>query len=128
MGKRCNNRRTSITKSSNDYSIFYFKNTRNWNKARHKEVVSVAKDLGLDFVDLNTLTKEVNMDWSKDTRDKGDHLNHFGTIKVTEYLGKYLNDLGIFSDRRSEEAYSSWNSTAEKYNKITAKAMKKALK
>ena len=105
--------------------LFSCPTTKHWNTARHNNITKLAKDLGLDYIDLNTLTDEVKIDWSMDTRDSGDHLNHFGAVKVTDYIGKYLNDLGVFTDKRSEEAYKSWNTIAEIYMKRTEKAMKK---
>ncbi len=105
--------------------LFSCPTTKHWNKARHDSITKLSKELDIDYIDINTLP-EVKMDWSKDTRDYGDHLNHYGAIKVTEYLGKYLNSLGMFTDRRSEPAYEGWNKTGKNYARKTADAMKKA--
>ena len=105
--------------------LFTCPSTKNWNKARHDAVAKLSEELGLDYIDLNMMPKNLMIDWSKDTRDRGDHLNHFGAIKTTEYLGQYISKLGIFTDRRNEENYQSWNTAVEKFIKKTTKAMKK---
>ena len=102
--------------------LFSTPSTVNWNYSRHNAVVKLSKDLGVDYVDLNTAQNEINIDWNKDTRDHGDHLNHFGAVKATSYIGKYLNDLGIFSDKRNDEQYEQWNTVLKKYLKQIKKA------
>lgn len=102
--------------------LFSTPSTVNWNYSRHNAVVKLSKDLGVDYVDLNTAQNEINIDWNKDTRDHGDHLNHFGAVKTTSYIGKYLNDLGIFSDKRNDEQYKQWNTVLKKYLKQIKKA------
>lgn len=104
--------------------LFSCPSTKNWNNARHSTLVKISDDLGIDYIDLNTIPKEIGIDWSKDTRDGGDHLNYYGASKVTGYLGKYLEDLGLLADRRSDEAYESWNDETEKYLKKIAKKTK----
>ncbi len=104
--------------------LFSCPNTKHWNNARHKEIAKLADEYGLDFIDLNTLTKDVSIDWSRDTRDGGDHLNYYGAAKATAYLGKYLNSLGSFADRRRDPEYQSWNDDAEGFLEIIAKKTK----
>ena len=86
----------------------------NWNIKKHNGVKKYAKENNLDYIDLN-LIKKVNINWDKDTRDKGDHLNYYGAVKVTNYLGEYLNNLNILEDHRGEEGYNSWNKMTEDF-------------
>lgn len=86
----------------------------NWNIKKHNGVKKYAKENNIDYIDLN-LIKKVNINWDKDTRDKGDHLNYYGAVKVTNYLGEYLNNLNILEDHRGEEEYNSWNKMTEDF-------------
>ena len=84
-------------------------NTLTWRPDCHNAIVLLAEELNLEYVDMNYLSEEVAMDWSKDSFDGGDHLNYYGAQKVTAYLGKYLENMGIFEDKRTDNRYESWN-------------------
>ena len=86
----------------------------NWNIKKHNGVKKYARENNLDYIDLN-LIKKVNINWDKDTRDKGDHLNYYGAVKVTDYLGEYLKNLNILENHRGEKEYSSWNKMTEDF-------------
>ena len=65
----------------------------NWNYEKHNGVEHLAKELNIEYIDLNLLTKELKIDWKKDSQDKkGEHLNYNGAMKVTNYLGDYLHN------------------------------------
>lgn len=89
--------------------------TVNWNYQRHNGIQSLAQDLGVEYIDLNTIPDQVGIDWSTDTYDRGDHLNHSGCVKVTEFLSKYLEGTKLFSDRRGDSQYASWNTLLQDY-------------
>ena len=108
--------------------LFSCPTTKHWNQARHDNAAKFAKEVGVEYLDLNTMQDEINIDWSKDTRDKGDHLNYFGAVKITDYLGKYLSSLGTLTDKRNDGAYESWNKAAQQFIKKTSKHIKKAQK
>jgi len=80
-----------------------------WAPHRHNAIALLAEEMGLDYLDLNYMTDEVPIDWATDTFDGGDHLNYSGAQKVTAYLGKYLWNMGIFEDKRTDKKYESWN-------------------
>ncbi len=94
--------------------LFSSPSRKNWNYSKHNGVVKLAKEYGYEYLDLN-LIDEVGIDWTKHTRDKGDHVNHTGAVKVTEYLGKYLAKKDILDDHRNDPAYSEWDALYEKY-------------
>lgn len=81
----------------------------NWSYPCHNGVQAFADELGVPYIDLNLLTDEVPIDWSKDTKDHGDHLNSYGAQKVTAYMGKYLQNTGLFHDKRTSPDYAHWN-------------------
>lgn len=94
---------------------------KNWNMRRHNAVSKLASDIGCDYIDMNVLRKEIPINWKTDTKDNGDHLNYTGAIKASAYLGKYLNTLGLFRDKRNDPEYKQWHSACEEFSKDTGK-------
>lgn len=92
-------------------------NTVTWNSKRHNTIAGLAKELGVEYIDTNMLRDEVPIDFSTDFRDAGDHLNYYGAQKFTAFLGKYLNDTGLFINHKSDGAYASWNEAADNFEK-----------
>ena len=99
----------------------------NWNMARHNGMTRFCRELGLDYYDLNLKPKEVPIDWNHDVRDKkGDHLNHYGAVKVTKYFGGCLWETGLLTDRRNDEAYTPWNEALRDFNATVASQLPRA--
>lgn len=94
-------------------------NVVNWWYAKHNTVEDLAKELGINFVDTNLLP-EVDIDWTTDTKDAGDHVNYYGAVKVSRYLGKYLGERYNLKDHRGEKEYESWDDSLDFYNKIVS--------
>ena len=95
--------------------------TKNWNYQRHNTMEAISKDLGVDYIDTNLLRDDIPIDWKKDTKDKGDHLNYNGAVKLTDYVGKYLDDTKLFKDKRNDPSYDNWNTCLEKFEKQVKK-------
>lgn len=93
----------------------------NWSYEKHNGVEKLAKEYGIKYLDMNLLTKELKIDWKKDTYDKGDHLNFYGAQKVTGYLGEYLKNNFEITDHRGKEEYKHWNDDLKAYEKNSAK-------
>ncbi|MDD6070516.1 MAG: SGNH/GDSL hydrolase family protein [Clostridiales bacterium] len=72
---------------------------RNWTYKKHNGVQSWASLHGVTYIDLN-LDKDIKINWKKDTKDSGDHLNYSGAKKVTNYMGKYFRDHYNLTDHR----------------------------
>ncbi len=89
--------------------------TKNWNMSKHNSIERFAEEIGVDFIDMNTLRSEIPIDWKHDTRDKGDHLNIFGAIKATSYLGMYLEETELLSSHKDDPAYNSWNEALDTF-------------
>lgn len=96
--------------------------TKNWNYQRHNTMEAISKDLGVDYIDTNLLRDDIPIDWKKDTKDKGDHLNYKGAVKLTNYIGKYLDDTKLFKDKRNDSSYDNWNTCLDKFEKKVKKA------
>ena len=89
--------------------------TVNWNYQRHNGVSALAQELGIEYIDLNTIPDQVGIDWSTDTYDRGDDLNHSGCVKVSQFLSNYLEGTKLFSDRRNDSQYANWNTLLQNY-------------
>ena len=96
--------------------------TTNWNMNNHNGIADFANDIGVEYIDMNLILDEIGIDWNADTRDAGDHMNIKGAEKVSSYIGQYLANLGIFSDKRTDGAYEQWNESLQQYNERKASA------
>lgn len=90
----------------------------NWNYARHNGIKVLAEEIGCQFIDLNLMNEQVQIDWTKDTRDKGDHVNHSGAVKVTHFLSQFLRETGILTDHRGDSEYAKWNDSLKIYQSV----------
>ena len=89
----------------------------NWTYAKHNGIQKLADQNGLTYIDMNLMQDQLEIDWETDTRDKGDHLNYSGAVKVTDWLGTYFKQCGEFTDHRQDAAYQSWNKDLKRYEK-----------
>lgn len=88
---------------------------QNWDMSKHNSVVQYANEKNLSYVDMNML--ELGIDWKKDTRDKGDHLNFYGACKTTKYIEKYIKSEYVLLDHRSEKDFDNWNTMSNDFYK-----------
>ena len=77
-----------------------------WYDEWEAQVESYAEENDLLYINFLELIEETGLDFSQDTYDGGLHLNLFGAEKITEYLGKVLQEEFLLPDRRDEEALS----------------------
>ncbi len=64
---------------------------KNWNYEKHNGVADWASSHEVDYMDLN-LEDGIKINWKKDSKDGGDHLNLKGARKVTKFMGEYFRD------------------------------------
>ena len=64
---------------------------------------------GIEFLDLNYLKDEININWLTETGDKGEHVNYKGAVKVTDYLSDYLKNNNNLINHKDDENYTMWN-------------------
>ena len=105
----CNNNNIKLVLISNPSQI-------SWRYSKHYTAERVAKRLNVEFIDLNMKLEELGIDWTHETKDDGDHLNHSGAKKVSAYLGKYLQETNQLVDKRNDPKYRSWNKASKIYN------------
>lgn len=89
--------------------------TKNWSYKKHNGVYKLAGELQCDYIDFNLPDSFMEIDWNNDTCDGGDHLNYYGALKVTAYMGEYFEGLGGLQDKRGMEAYGEWDRCYEKF-------------
>lgn len=85
---------------------------------KHNAILRLTEALDVKYLDMNLKWEEIGINWKYDTRDQGDHLNYKGAVKVTEYLGEYLWNLGMLEDHRQENKYKTWNEDIEDFYEI----------
>lgn len=98
--------------------LVYVPTAYSWDQRRHDLIAEYAAAHGLPFLDLNTGSNNLLIDWRKDTKDTGTHLNYSGAKKVTTFLGTYLHQHYALPDHRKEMAFNSWNMDYSKYSKF----------
>lgn len=108
-------------KNGSQFVIINAPSLKDWSYAKHKGVLEYANANNIEYIDMNLLNQQIQIDWLKDTRDKGEHLNHQGAIKVTEYLGKYLNQTGLFISHKEDKNYERWHESLVNYKKLLDK-------
>ena len=90
-----------------------------WSYSKHNAAAAFANDNQLTYLDLNLDIDALGIDWTKDSRDDGDHLNYFGAVKVSAYIGNYLPKHTDFIDHRKDAGFESWNRELNNYLKLT---------
>lgn len=90
-------------------------NTRNWDTTRSNGMQALSRDMGIAYIDMNSLQEEIAIDWQTDTRDAGDHLNTGGAEKVMAYLNRYITENFDLPDRRNDPAFARWNEDLKAY-------------
>lgn len=92
-----------------EFAIVSVPSYSNWSYKRHNGVKQFAEAEGIEFIDLNEKKDEINIDWTQETADKGDHVNYPGAKKVTKYLGEWLKDKNILESHKDNIDYNYWN-------------------
>lgn len=87
-----------------------------WYEEWEVQIEEYAAKHDLTYINFLELQEECGLDFSVDTYDAGLHLNLWGALKITDYLGQVLSsDFGL-EDRRSDEHLSQiWDEKLEYY-------------
>lgn len=72
----------------------------NWSRDYDEQISNIAKEYGLSYINFDDKNDEMGLDYSTDTPDGGSHLNASGAVKYSRYLGEYIRENYIVSDRR----------------------------
>ncbi len=94
-------------------SITYY-----WYEEWDAQIVDYAKENGLAYYSMVGKDEEIGLDWSRDTYDKGLHLNVYGAEKVTSYFGNILaQNHGLADHRDDAELSAIWEERINAYYK-----------
>ena len=104
-----NNIKLLIVRTPTNYS---------WNYKSYNGIKEFSENEHIDYLELNLLNNEIGIDWKNDSKDGGDHLNYYGAVKTTRYLGKYLSNMGLLKDHRKDKEFDYWHESYKNYKKI----------
>lgn len=92
---------------------------RYWSYAKHNGVSQLAEEYGVQYWDFN-IDEELNIDWSKETPDKGMHLNISGAKKLTSRIGAMLSEKTTVElvDHRGDTNFDVWNEGWKEFEKL----------
>lgn len=77
------------------------------------EAYSEARNI--EFINFNHVYEEIGFDYTTDMANSG-HVNIYGSNKVTDWLGAYLQDKYNLHSHKGEEKYYLWELNAEAWN------------
>ncbi|MDO4475573.1 MAG: hypothetical protein Q4B59_02165 [Lachnospiraceae bacterium] len=88
----------------------------NYSQTRIDLLEAYCREMDVEYIDFNApgMREQVGIDWTTDSLDGGDHLNHTGAKKITAYLREYLREEHL-PDRRGDGRYVSWEEAGRAY-------------
>ena len=93
-------------------------------KAVFNTIGKYIEDNGFVFYDNMETYDKMGIDFNQHLIDKN-HLNLYGAIIYTEFMGKYFKDNYDLSDKRKDDKYSSWHTLYDSYTEDVKKAKDK---
>ncbi|MBR3325342.1 MAG: hypothetical protein IKG14_04800 [Clostridia bacterium] len=100
------------------FSIIRTPTTFSWDYKSYNGVKQFADAEKIEYLDLNLMNDQLKIDWKQDSKDGGDHLNHYGAVKNTKFIGEFVKNKNLLTDHRKEEKYSGWNKSYEEYKRL----------
>ena len=82
--------------------------------SKQNVTVDMLEERGFDVLDLRRHTQEIGLDFTTDFYNEK-HTNLHGSLKVTDYISRYLIENYGFEDKRGNQEYSDWTEAAGKY-------------
>lgn len=95
--------------------------TKNWNYYKHEGIKRFANEYSIPYIDLNLMKNEIAIDWERDTCDEGDHMNYYGAVKVSKFIGNYLVNNYKLESKKDNPDYQKWNEALPRYFKAVGK-------
>lgn len=92
-----------------------------WYESWDEAVTAYAEKHGLRYYNFLDRIDEIGLDYTKDTYDKGAHLNLAGAEKLAKYFGKILQtDHGMTGHKGEADYEAVWKDLTAKYYRIKA--------
>lgn len=90
-----------------------------WSYAKHNYIKGIATKINVPFIDLNIKNIDYKIDFARDFRDKGNHMNVHGAERATAYVGNFLNEnySQLLTDKRIDKNFAHWKQVVEHYKK-----------
>ena len=98
-----------------EFLLISMPDTSAWSYGKYEKMTEWTKENNINYLDFNMMLDEVGINFKTDTPDGGMHLNISGAIKLSNYIGKYLDDNYELPDHRGDSKYQSWDESLEKY-------------
>ncbi len=109
-----------------DINLVLIKTPTSWTSADHNAFQKLADEYGLDFIDFNIepYYSEIEFILAEDVINPSDinnlHLNYYGAMKITDYLGTYLTEVCGNRDVRDDERYAFMDEELDDYHRYIA--------
>ncbi len=87
--------------------------------AQYNTINSMIEERGFPTLDMTDMTDDIGLDLKKDYYNEH-HVNIHGSVKVTDYLCRYLVENYHLADKRGDPAYSDWDQAFDKYVEATS--------
>jgi len=85
---------------------------------RSNKAAEIVQEYGYDYINLEREWRQAGIDYKKDFYNY-DHLNIYGTVKLTDYLGEIVqNKYGIKRHALSGPQKESWDKAAKTFGKL----------
>ncbi len=85
-------------------------------------MADIIEEAGYPFINMNDHYDEIGIVFEEDYADYGSHTNERGAEKCTDFLEKYLIDNYLFTDKRNNDKYNSWDEAYSLWSKEAQKA------
>lgn len=95
---------------------------REWTVEMSDAVTDLAQKYGIEYIEFNSILEKIDFELSEDFCDGGKHLNYYGAIKVSRYLGNYLlenfGEAFKRKDRSTTDFYDECVYNLEHYSEV----------
>ena len=108
-----------MEKNNKKLIVIGFPSQDTWNYQKDQAIKKLSEEYYFTYINLNNY--DLNIDWVTDTKDKGGHLNYYGALKASEFVGNILRDTNLLTDHRKDKNYKLWDRALERYEEEIAK-------
>ena len=77
----------------------------------YNQIAAIAEENEVQYVNYNDYLYDIGIDVTSDFNDNS-HLNYWGSVKFSDYLGRQLKECYDIPDRTDDPKYSSWEEYA----------------